>query len=86
MDKKLIIIEQRQSDERGNEPTTYKLNFFGAFGIKTVPEPLESTPLGIKTDLGVSENQTPLGIKTDLGVASKIRPSPSTENRTHNKQ
>lgn len=53
VEKKLIIVEQRQSTERGNEPTTYRLNF--------------ATTLGIKTDLGGSENQTPLGIKTDLG-------------------
>lgn len=58
VEKKLIIVEQRQSDARGNEPTTYKLNLSG--------------PLGIKNDLGVSENQTPLGIKNDLGVDRKL--------------
>ena len=57
VEKKLIIVEQRQSDARGNEPTTYKLNLSG--------------PLGIKNDLGVSDNQTPLGIKNDLGVDRK---------------
>ena len=72
MEKNLISVEQRQSDDRGNEPTTYQLNLSGT--------------LGIKNDLGVSENHTPLGIKNDLGLARKIRPSPSTENRTHNKQ
>lgn len=54
VEKRLIVIEQRQSDERGNEPTTYRLNY--------------ATPLGIKTDLGASENNTPLGAKNDLGV------------------
>ena len=29
VEKKLILVEQRQSDERGNEPTTYKLNLSG---------------------------------------------------------
>lgn len=57
VEKKLILVEQRQSDERGNEPTTYKLNFAG--------------PLGIKNDLGVSDIQTPLGAKNDLGVDRK---------------
>jgi hypothetical protein len=58
VERKLIIVEQRQSDERGNEPTTYRLNF--------------ATPLGIKNDLGVSENQTPLGTKNDLGGDRKL--------------
>ena len=58
VEKKLIIVEQRQSDARGNEPTTYKLNLSGT--------------LGIKNDLGVSENNTPLGIKNDLGVGRKL--------------
>lgn len=58
VEKKLIIVEQRQSDARGNEPTTYKLNLSGT--------------LGIKNDLGVSENQPPLGIKNDLGVDRKL--------------
>jgi hypothetical protein len=58
VEKRLIIIEQRQSDERGNEPTTYRLNLSGT--------------LGIKNDLGASENQTPLGIKNDLGVDRKL--------------
>lgn len=58
VEKKLIIVEQRQSDARGNEPTTYKLNLSGT--------------LGIKNDLGVSENNTPLGIKNDLGVDRKL--------------
>lgn len=57
VEKQLIIIEQRQSSERGNEPTTYRLNY--------------ATPLGIKNDLGVSESRAPLGAKNDLGVDRK---------------
>jgi len=60
VEKRLILIEQRQSDDRGNEPSTYRLNF--------------QTPLDRFSVQGGSENHTPLVPKNDLGLVPKIDP------------
>ena len=60
VEKRLILIEQRQSDDRGNEPSTYRLNF--------------QTPLDRFSVQGGSENHTPLVLKNDLGLVPKIDP------------
>jgi Bacteriophage replication protein O len=48
-DKHLITTERRQSIERGNEPTSYRLNMASGLGVKTIP------PMGEKVLLGAGE-------------------------------
>ena len=78
VEKRLVLIEQRQSSERGNEPSTYRLNF--------------APPLVPKIDLGESENHTPLVPKIDLGLVPKIAPplvlkiDPTTNSITTNSE
>ena len=63
----IILTERRQSAEKGNEPTAYRLNVIGG---DSAPAPLgeESTP--------------PLGEKLHQGVGGESTPSPWGKNYT----
>ncbi len=55
VEKNLIITERRRSEERGDEPTTYKLNIIEGKG----EEDKENNPPGVKSIPGGVEKSTP---------------------------
>ena len=62
----IIICQRRQSEERGNEPTEYRLNVVGTTANG-------ATPLG-----GI--NPPPLAERSDQGVGAETPPSPGGKN------
>src|SRR5699024_8603273 len=79
VEKNLIIAERQQSEERGNEPTLYRLH--QADDDEDIrqgaePPPAEDDPApGKKT-------QPPLVKKFNLGVGQETLPSPRSRNLT----
>src|SRR5258708_13748420 len=65
-EKHIILTERRRSAERGNEPTTYKLNIVGASSTDN-----PNTPHGVKTT-------PPLGVKIPPSPRSKNSPTQDT--------
>jgi len=52
-DQNAIVTERRQSAERGNEPTCYRLNMIETLGVKSTP------PLGEKVHQGLEVESSP---------------------------
>jgi hypothetical protein len=56
VEKNLIISERRRSKEKGDEPTTYRLNIVGSREKNTTPRGVKSTPGGgVKSTPGPSD-------------------------------
>ena len=55
VEKNLILTERRRSKEKGDEPTTYRLNIIGDTAENT------NTPRGVKSIPGGGVKTTPIG-------------------------
>ncbi len=72
-EKNIILTQRRQSQERGNEPTSYRLNVLSSPpGVKTTPPLEEKMRQG---GLGAVSTH-PLGEKLPQGVGGQSPPSP----------
>jgi hypothetical protein len=75
-DRQLIFSQRRQSQEKGNEPTSYRLNVRNAPPPPSFDAPHDpSSPGG-----GGEETTPPLGEKLHQGVGGKTTPSPWGKN------